>query len=356
MQNLARNKIIYKNTSSVLFIFAIAARLLYIIFSPLKDTDYELVHIAADNLISGNGLSYPRTYLNDLSLIYHDPMRYWPPLTALMVAFVKWLTESNQAADLILLFAGMISLFLVLKKLVVGFEVIPLFQIMIWLALATNPEPFRSIGISDLYGCLFLLWGLSFCIDYNSIAKSSKARLVFLSLVFFLPAAFRYQYYPVIFVLPLYLILTGVVLKKTTLLYKGLFSLFLVFCFLCLQLILLSVYTNSALFLYNDTKGFFPANLVMMYPLLLKTIINSSYIENLFINNLLWIKYSYLIANSFVLIVFFYFTAVFFSKKLFFIKKSPFLPVDKKNTQLLPCFFNLFCSHSFVGGCFTSLC
>ena len=306
-----KNKKLF-TTTGLFFVFALLSRLLYIIYQPLKDTDYELIHIAADNLIAGNGLAFPRTFLNDLSVIYYDPMRYWPPLTAILVAAVKAITNSVVATDMILLFTGMITVMFLLKKMIAALALSPLFQIIAWLILATNPEPFRSIGISDLYGCLFGLWSVLLCIMYFQSTDQHKKIPVLASFIFFLPAAFRYQYYPVIFVFPLFMMMAAKILKNPALFRKAIFSFFLVGFFLGLQLLYLSYSTNSIIFAYNDPKGFFPSNLAFMYPIFIKTVVNSSYIENKLQSFLDWFNQAYLITNLlFFIIVYIWLTGYF---------------------------------------------
>jgi len=305
-----KNKKLF-TTTGLFFVFALLSRLLYIIYQPLKDTDYELIHIAADNLIAGKGLAFPRTFLNNLSVIYYDPMRYWPPLTAILVAGVKAITNSVVATDLILLFIGMITVMFILKKIIAALDLSPLFQIIAWLILATNPEPFRSIGISDLYGCVFGLWSVLLCIRYFQSTDQNKKIPILASFIFFLPAAFRYQYYPVIFVFPLFMMLAAKVLKNPALLRKAIFSFFLVGFFLGLQLLYLSYSTNSIIYA-NDPKGFFPSNLAFMYPIFIKTVVNSSYIENKLQGFLDWFNLTYLITNLlFFIIVYTWLTGYF---------------------------------------------
>lgn len=290
-----KNNRLFK-TTELLFVFAVLSRLLYIIYQPLKDTDYELIHIAADNMLAGRGLAYPRTFLTDLSAIYYDPMRYWPPLTAILVAGVKAIPNSVVATDLILMFTGMIAVMFILKKIIAALELSPLFQTIAWLTLATNPEPFRSIGISDLYGCLFSLWSVLLCIRYFQLNDQNKKIPILASFIFFLPAAFRFQYYPVIFIFPLFIMIAAKVLNRPVLFRRAVNSFLLVSFFLGLQLLSLSFYTSSIIYA-NDAKGFFPSNLVFMYQLLIKSFLNSSYIDNKLHAYFAWIKLPYLILN-----------------------------------------------------------
>lgn len=331
-----KNNRLFK-TTELLFVFAVLSRLLYIIYQPLKDTDYELIHIAADNLVAGKGLAYPRTFLIDLSAIYYDPMRYWPPLTAILVAGVKAITNSVVATDLTLMFTGMIAVMFIIKKIIAALDMNPLYQAIAWLTLATNPEPFRSIGISDLYGCLFGLGSVLLCIRYFQSNDQNKKIPILASLIFFLPAAFRYQYYPVIFVFPLCMMMAAKVLKNPSLLRKAVFSFFMVGLFLGLQLLILSSYTNSIVYA-NDPKGFFPSNLAFMYPLFIKTVLNSSYFQNKLEANFNWFNLAFLITNLLLfIIVYSWFSAYFLNvcRKI----RNKFYNVKERKAVLLQFLF-----------------
>ena len=338
MNKLHTNNISFLKTADLFFVFALLSRFLFIVFQPLKDTDYELVHIAADNLIAGKGLAFPRTFLNDLSVIYYDPMRYWPPFTALLVALVKTVTNNVIVTDLFLLFTGMTGLLFTLKKIIKALELNPVFQCIIWIILATNPSAFSAIGLSDLYGCLFCLWSTFLCISYLNSFQQNKTIPLFASLIFFLPAAFRYQYYPVIFAFPLFLIIAGRVTLQPNLVRKGFYSFFLVTLFLGLQSLFLSYHTNSIVYA-NDPKGFFPANLVFMYPVFIKALINSSYFENRMLEFFEWFNLPYLIVNLTLMVIVYLFLTRYFIIRFRMIRNVLNEFIDKKKILLQFLFF-----------------
>lgn len=306
---------------TLLFLLAFLSRCIYIIYQPLIDTDYQLIHVAADNLLNGNGLAYPRTYLSDLSAIYYDPMRYWPPLTAFLVALVKGITHSKEATDLILMFSGMFCLLLLIKKVMHELQCNQHTQTIIWIMLMTNPEPFRSIGLSDLFGCISCLWSVYICLKVLS-NKAKKHWSLWSPLIFILPAAFRYQYYPVIFVFPFFLITAGWLLHNKNLTKKSLQSFLLLAAYMLIYVMVLKLYTKGLFYAVTDSKGLYPGNLLFLYPFLIKSFINSGYFENRIAEHLQWFKLSYLALHICLFVSLFIFLLRYFKNQLLQLRKN----------------------------------
>ncbi|WP_407524525.1 hypothetical protein PDL71_01720 [Lacibacter sp. MH-610] len=266
-------------TSGAFFMLAVFFRILYIFLYPPAGTDHQLIHAAVDNLLSGNGLSFTTANPNDLSSILYQPMNEWPPLVAYLVSIAKAITGSSAAADLFLMSMGMLLLLIILRSIFQLMQIGAKTQVLLWIIIAANPDPFAHLGISDLYSALFMLWGVLFSLRFLQMPYATKAQIFIASIFFFLPAAFRYQYYPLVFIFPLFLLFTGWWKQQKHLYQSGLLSLSVVFCLLSFQVAMLYQETGSAAYI-ADEKGFYPQNLQWAYPFLLKSFLNISYIEN----------------------------------------------------------------------------
>ncbi|MBX9782762.1 MAG: hypothetical protein K2X48_05625 [Chitinophagaceae bacterium] len=261
------------------FVLAVFFRIAYIFLFPPAGTDHEMIHTAVDNLLSGNGLAFPIANPADLSTTFYEPMNEWPPLVAYLLSVIKAMTGDGRAADLILMSAGMLLLLVVINSMMKVLKLKEQVQVILWLIIAANPEPFRNLGISDLYSGLFLMWGVLFSLRLVQQEFIKPSQIVIASIFFFLPAAFRYQYYPVIFMCPLFLIAAGRFLKNKHLFRNGINAFSIVFFLLVLQVVLLYQQTGIAAKM-ADVAGFYPENLIWTYPFLLKGFINISYLEN----------------------------------------------------------------------------
>jgi hypothetical protein len=284
-----------KKTSAVFFLLAVFCRIFYIFLFPPQGTDHQMIHTAVDNLLSGNGLRFPIANPQDLSATVYQPMNEWPPLIAYILSVVKAIVGSAYAADMILMITGMVFLLLVLRALMNVLNLKLAVQSIIWLLIATNPELFHTLGLTDLYGGLFILWSVLFCIRFIQNPVIPTFQLIVASVFFFLPAAFRYQYYPIIFISPLFLIIAGKLLNQKSLYQKGILSVSVVFFMLSFQVFTLYQQTGMAATIADDAKGFFPENLIWTYPFLLKGFINISYIENTMIGLARWMIIPYYI-------------------------------------------------------------
>jgi hypothetical protein len=266
-------------TTAAFFALAVFFRILYIFIYPPQGNDHEMIHTAVDNLLSGNGLSYAIADPKDLSTTLYQPITEWPPLVAYILSFAKAIVGSSDAADLLLMGIGMLFLLLVLHSIMKLLNLSHHTRIILWIIIAANPAPFGSLGISDLYSALFMLWGVLFCLRFVIAENIPTLQIMAASVFFFLPAAFRYQYYPLILLFPLILIGAGKLKKDLNLFRKGLLSLSIVFFLLCFQVAMLYQHSGTAAHLAEDKTGFYPENIIWFYPFLLKSIVNTGYIE-----------------------------------------------------------------------------
>jgi hypothetical protein len=267
-------------TSGALFLLAVIFRILYLFLYPPNGTDHEMMHTAVQSLLSGNGLGFHIASTTDLSVTTFRAMNEWPPLAAYMLSVVKAMTGSGYAADMILLGLGTFLLLVVLRALMQALQLKQEAQSLLWIIIGSNPEPFRNLGVTDLYGGLFLVWGVLLAIRLLQQPAASNRQLLVASFFFFLPAAFRYQYYPIIFIYPVFLIVAAKLGNQKVLYRQAWLSLSVVFFLLTTQVALLMQQSGTGAYIAKDATGFYPENLVWAYPFLIKGFINTSYLEN----------------------------------------------------------------------------
>lgn len=280
----------------IVLIFAFITRLLLFYFFPLHMTDYMLINSAAQNLIDGHGMGFIRSSHEDLSAFYFEGLRLWPPLVTALTALCLKFTESHPLTDFLMMTLVLIGFISVLYHLCKEIGLNKKFSVYIFLVFALNPELIKRPGFSDITSAFFCTWALLFLITQLKRDKMASTKLLlFGSLLFFLPSAFRYQYYPVSILFPLYLIASSMFLKDKKFRKRSVYSLMLVLLLLLFQETYLAVYTaqpiNQAVAM--DKTGFFLFNLQNSYPFFFKTFINISYLENTWNNILRSIRYYY---------------------------------------------------------------
>ena len=271
----------------IVILFAFITRLLLLYCFPLHMTDYMLINSAAQNLLDGHGMGFMRSSPEDLSAFYFEGLRLWPPLVTLTTSVLLKLTGSFEIADMCLLTVTLLGFVWVLYLFVKEIGLNSRYILYTFIVFALNPELIKRPGFSDIAAAFFCLWALLVLVrELKKEKHTGIARLVFISFLFFLPSAFRYQYYPVSLLFPLYILASSFYLKNRKLSIRSSLSVVLVLLFIFLQEYILFIYTSQPIeqSLSMDKTGLFFFNLQTFYPFTFKTFLNLSYIENTWVN------------------------------------------------------------------------
>lgn len=303
----------------IVLAFAFITRLLLLYCFPLHMTDYMLINSAAQNLIDGHGMGFIRSLPEDLSAFYFEGMRLWPPLVMLTTTLCLKFTGSFELADITLLTVTLLGLIRVLYLFCKEIGLSIRYIIYTFIVFALNPELLKRPGFSDVAAAFFCIWALLILIrELKKEKHTGIVSLILMSFLFFLPSAFRYQYYPVSLLFPFYLLTSAFFLKERKLVRRSALSLSLVVLFLFLQEYLLFLYTAQSVdqSLAMDKTGFFLFNLQYFYPFVFKTFLNISYIENKWSAELNPVRYIYYIITALLLFSFIIYAVRFFVARL----------------------------------------
>ncbi len=294
----------------IVILFAFITRLLLLYCFPLHMTDYMFINSAAENLIDGHGMGFIRSSPEDLSAFYFEGLRLWPPLVTATTAILLNITGSYLIADFLLMTILLLGFTYILYSLCKEMGLTNDYIIYVFIVFALNPELIKRPGFSDLAASFFCIWALLLLIKQLKRSKPiTPISIFFISLVFFLPSAYRYQYYPVSLLFPICLLISSIYLKEKTLMKWSVISLLIVSLFICSQEYFLFVYSGQPIdqAVAMDKTGFYLFNLQHVYPFFIKTFVNVSYIENTWKNIILAIRsYYYVAAAVFLLILLFY--------------------------------------------------
>jgi hypothetical protein len=217
------------------------------------------------NFANGYGVTYLEATVTDLSKWKTTTVFKWPPLVSVLIGSISQLTKSTTTAIQILDGFSILLIVLAYRKIV---SLIPLslFQQWVsWFLFLLNPVLTDLLSTTDLLSLAFWSIGFAYFVPFAKNESSSLYHLPLLLVVLFLPAAFRYQYYPIIFTMPLALLLIGwrindrLIIKKSLAVIAGLAAL------LSFQFILLSLYGTEGIYL-ADQKSFSPENLTRLNP------------------------------------------------------------------------------------------
>lgn len=266
-----------------IIVCAFITRLLYLYSFPLRYTDFYLINTAAQNLVDGFGMGFIRSSPTDLSLPFFEGLRLWPPLLTASVSFFYKLTGDIFLANNLLLFIFLLLFFVFSIQLSKLLNLTEKSQLFLYSFFALSPELIKFPGLSDLAAATCTLGASTYLLNY--IKKGAQAKtydLLLLSFLFFLPSAFRYQFYILSLALPILLFFSSLYVRENALKKKSILLFLLTTLFIFLQEVFLYFYTNQPLdkSVSMDNTGFYPYNLLLIYPFFTKTFLNLSYLEN----------------------------------------------------------------------------
>lgn len=176
----------YKIRLFIVFLIAAITRLLLLYFFPVHLTDYHLIETAADNLTTGYGMGFQRSSIQDLSHLYFEGLRLWPPLLTLVTALMNHLTGNPLLANFILISISMLSTLWIVYKLTKAISLNENWSLVLFAFLALNPEVIKQPGLSDVVSVLFCLWAILLTIGWIQNSETKTVfQLISISFLFF---------------------------------------------------------------------------------------------------------------------------------------------------------------------------
>ena len=265
-------------------VFSFISRLLYLLYFPLQYTDYYLINTAAQNLVDGHGMGFMRSMQTDLSSFYFEGLRLWPPLVTATVGFFMKITGGVHVANSLAIGVVLVSLFFFLDCWLTDLQLTTSIKTIVFLFIGINPELIKQPALSDLAAAAFFIGACS--ASYRLLLNKEKItnwQVLLTGMLFFLPTAFRYQYYPVSYFFPFMLTVLSYYFKDPVLRRNAGKLLTVVIALTLTQELFLFFYTKQPITqsVAMDENGFFLYNLRYIYPFFLKSFINISYIENI---------------------------------------------------------------------------
>ncbi|HEV7781085.1 MAG TPA: hypothetical protein VGO58_07445 [Chitinophagaceae bacterium] len=268
-----RHLLSLRSTTIIILLISVVAKIVLqlSIFSISGDKLIQLV--AAQNLLEGNGITISHLGLDNLTAETYTPLMGWPPGYSLAMAPLLWIFGNDyvNAAiffDLLCVFPFFLFLIRLLDLLNLERWIKNLFILFTGLFL----YPVGSGSSTDFIALTCILAGFYYLLRFMNNNGQATRLLFFASLAFFLAALFRYNYIPVSFCCCILLVVAGYFNRNKTWTRGGwklaLFSGPLLFLLLAFQ----HFYTGSATYINTPATGFYPENILKMYPLALSSI------------------------------------------------------------------------------------
>ncbi len=252
-------------------------RLWYALYFLVYGNDTISQQFAADQFLDGHGITHPLLTSTALDSLVYQPMAKWPLTLTLVQAFLYAMISDWITVAQVLTIVSVILFFWLVYKTVhlLGFS--GQFQFITWVLLLTNPLLFHEFGVADWMGLAAYAGGF-YC--FSAFLKQPERRVIWLlaaSFCLYLPAAFRYQYYPLVVFFPAFALYVSWKMKNPAAVKNAwLLSIGSAF-FLLLQMGLFRWYAGGVENLFPQTSGWYWANLLQADPFVLKSVFRADY-------------------------------------------------------------------------------
>lgn len=251
--------------------------------------DYFLQSISSISFINGYGFSIPVVDPNDISTVSYVPNGLWPIGYSLISVPFLLLTGNDSILTYRILFIISTSLLLLVSYRLFALlrnEIDHRYFFMAILFWAITYFPFKNIGVTDILSIAFFLLGLILLVRTTELYKMNKVHtihLVVLGIFSFLPAFFRFGYYPICVVIPATMFF--LYFKQKTLLKYSIITGFTTAMCIVVQMLFMRLYfaagNNIGDVIPAKTQMFYFSNLLAYDAIFLNAFIDDSIISRL---------------------------------------------------------------------------
>lgn len=249
-----------------------AIQLIYF-YNIMVDGMYQTV--AMQNFVHGHGFSLGEVDINNFSKINYSLLNNWPPGYSLLLSPVYIITGHNYIlsgiitdllfALLLIYFSRKVLFLLNNPKWAVNIFTILTGSYLYW---------FYKICSSDASAIVFFLMGIYYCIQLISEKHVTPGSITGITLPLAAAGMIKYMFIPLSFIIPVYIYLASPkekAIKQASLIICAI----LAFLF-GLMLYWLGNESNSVAYISSTERGFFPENLLELWPVIPSSILNHS--------------------------------------------------------------------------------
>lgn len=272
-----------KKISYAILAMVIGARVLQLLyfFNTRNDMTYQI--IAAQNFYEGHGISSTIILPDDLSTSIYEPLIKWPPgFSVLFLPFYALLNENYIVAAITISILSAIALIFICRSTLKVLDT-PVYLINLYTLLTGfSIYYFYNKPCTDATAITFFVTGLYFTLLLLKSNKDHLKKIVAIIVSLCICGSIKYLFIPVVFTIPLFLILKGVSDNNLIIKKAGIFS-FLVSALAFGLLLAYQKHTSGSIaYIKVPERGFFPENLLAAHPFLLTSFLKPESIGILF--------------------------------------------------------------------------
>jgi len=215
---------------------------------------------AAKNLLMGNGFTFSTLNSNDFSALSSTFVNKYAPGYSLLLIPLYYITGDFALAVLIMDILFIVLLFLALILLLRILDIPPQRQILFFVFTGISFTPFYHLSSTDLMALTFFQWAIFGAVYFLKKKNHCVPFALLTGLLCFLTGFMKFNYYPLMFAVPLGIFIIGFFDKAKKVLRFSVLAGLTAALLLATQSLLLKLFSGS-MFFVGDPKGFFPENI-----------------------------------------------------------------------------------------------
>lgn len=256
-----------KRVSLLIVGLAILARVLHILYFFSIHNDLELQVLATHSLVNGHGVTIEKVLPSDLSTITYDPLIKWPPgYSYILAPFYRLFEHDILLSGLALRILAAINLILmgryILRTLDIPIHLINIYTILTGFFIYF----FYNVDTSDTIAVSLFTIPLGLLLSLLKTNRHIILKTTGIVISLFFCAALKYMFMPVVFIIPLFLILKGFADSNAVMKKAGAISFFALLLSIGALLVWQKYTSGSATYILATGRGFFPENLRDAFP------------------------------------------------------------------------------------------
>lgn len=256
-----------KKVYLIIILLAITGRIIQLLFylDSFFDTTFQV--IATQNFLNGNGISTAVANPGNLSAVIYQPLINWPPGYSLLLSPFYIATGHNYLmACLVLDILSATAIIFITRRILKLLEVSTALINLFTLLTAFFIYYFYYTGSTDGIAVAFFLGAVNASLALIKTRDRWLTRSITVGLCLFAGASLKYLFFPIAFVLPVFLFIysyqnkAGLV-KKTAWLSFGIVTVGIAFLYLYQKNV-----SGAGTYISAPGRGFFPEHLLRLHP------------------------------------------------------------------------------------------
>jgi len=283
--------------------------------------DKSALLLTAKNLLHGHGISIGKVAMSDVASKYYEWYVGWPPGYCLIIAPFLYFLENHFMLACYIVDCLAVLLFLWhLRKIafLIGLPVWLTNLFILFQGLFIN-DYIESSHPTDFLALAFFVSGLYYFLKLAILPTSRKTDITLSLFFFYFSSLVRYKYIPVVLDVSCLLLLSGIIQKRRAIIQTGGFMVVLLFIAIAGMLAFQKTVSGHMYYYQAARKGFYPRNLLFMWPFCLAVFLNLNFYA-VQLSGLLHLSYTSVIRMAKWINLVFPFILIYFYIRFFFRK------------------------------------